>query len=415
MSEIAASFFVLYSHMRILFIAPEPFFENRGTPIAVRNMLRVIGGLGHRIDLVTYYSGENVSLPATTIYRCLKLPFRNIPIGFSPLKLLLDLLLYLVVVRRLLARRYDVIHCVEEGIYLALLAAPPKDSALCYDMDSSLSEQLTARGRTWRLFAPMFRSLEKWAIRKSTCIVTVCPALTEYARTLGGRKPIFQIEDTPVVPRESLSAERRRALREHLALGERKAVVYIGNLESYQGIDLLLKAFALVIQEKPDAALIVVGGDPRAVLAKKSVARSLGLERNVVFTGFVLPNRAAPYLSLADIVVSPRTRGTNFPMKVYSYLASGKPLLATNLPVHRQVLTRKTAFLATPTPEGLAQGIIQLLGDSSMRRSLAEAGRDFVEREYNEEAYRRKVEELYRWIAARAAARSGREAEKAPL
>lgn len=140
--------------MRILFIAPQPFFENRGTPIAVRNMLRTIGRLGHKTDLVAYHAGEDIRIPATTVYRCARLPFRSIPIGFSPLKLLLDALTYAVVVRRLMTRRYNVIHSVEEGVFLALLAPFRKNALLCYDMDSSLTEQLLARGKLWQILAP---------------------------------------------------------------------------------------------------------------------------------------------------------------------------------------------------------------------------------------------------------------------
>jgi len=393
--------------MRILFIAPEPFFENRGTPIAVRNMLRVLGGHGHRTDLVTYYAGQDVAISGAAIYRCVRLPFKNIPIGFSYLKIPLDVLTYIVVVRRLMARRYDVIHCVEEGIFLGLLAFPRGGAVLCYDMDSSLTEQLTARGKLWRMLAPILRSLEKWAIRKSTCVTAVCPALTEHVRKLAGQKHVFQIEDTPVVHLDPLSPENEMELRKKLSLGRRKVVLYIGNLERYQGIELLLQGFAHAVRKEPNCALVVVGGSGRELLIKKNFARSLGIEHHVVFTGFVPPEKAGVYLSLADVLVSPRLRGTNFPMKTYSYLASGKPLVATDIPVHTQTLSRETALLVPPTAEGLAQGIVNLLANPALGKSLSEQAKRLVEKEFSEEAYHRKVAELYRWIAAEVAARRG--------
>ncbi len=392
-----------HPRMKILFIAPQPFFENRGTPIAVRNMLLAVGKLGHETDLITYYAGQSVSIPGSRIFRCMELPFKRIPIGFSPLKLLLDPLLYAAVIRRLLARQYDVIQCVEEGIFLGLLAAPRRGAMVCYDMDSSMAEQLTARGRIWRLFAPVFRAVEGWAIRKSACIVTVCPALAEHARKVSGKRPIFQIEDVPIVHREELPAPREKELRDRFSLHGRRTVVYIGNFESYQGIDLLFKAFAVVVGREPECVLILVGGAGKEVLTKKKLARSLGIERNVLFTGFVPPEKAGVYLSLADIVVSPRVRGTNFPMKVYSYLASGKPLVATDLPVHSQILNHEIALLAPATAEGLSEGILRLLANPGLGASLAERAGRFVEKEFSDEAYQRKVAELYGWMAARAA------------
>jgi len=394
--------------MRILFIAPQPFFENRGTPIAVRNMLRVLGRLGHKTDLVTYYAGGDVSIPGTSIYRCMRLPFKNIPIGFSFLKLLLDPVLYLLVIKRLLKNRYDVIDCVEEGIFVGLLAGPRRNAVLCYDVDSSLTEQLTARGGLWRVLAPLLRFLEKWAIGKCACAVTVCPALTDHVRELSPQTPIFQIEDTPVVSQEALSARREAELREELSLVGWKTVVYIGNFESYQGIDLLLHGFARVVRKVPGCALILVGGTEREVLEKKSLTPALGIEQYVRFIGFVPPEKAGVYLSLADVLVSPRCRGTNFPMKVYSYLASGKPVVATDLPVHSQLLNGEIAVLAEPTPEGMAHGIAHLLTNPESGSSLAESAKRFVEEEFCDRAYERKVAELYRWIAAEVSRRKAK-------
>jgi glycosyltransferase involved in cell wall biosynthesis len=394
--------------MKILFIAPQPFFENRGTPIAVWNMLRVLGDLGHRTDLVTYYAGEVISIPGTVVHRCPRLPFKRIPIGFSYRKLVLDILTYLAVLRRLGTQRYDVIHCVEEGIFLGLLAFPRKSAVICYDMDSSLTEQLAARGKLWRMLAPLLSPLEKWALRKSACVVAVCPALREFARKHAGQKRIFQVEDTPVVRVGPESAEEEMELRRKLSLRDKKVVVYIGNFEAYQGIDLVLRGFAHVVQKWPHCALLIVGGMPKEVLAKKTMARRLGVEGRVVFTGFIPPEKAGAYLSLADVLVSPRTRGTNFPMKIYSYLASGKPVVATDLPVHTQTLGPDIAMMVPPTEEGLARGIGQLLDNPNLGKALSERGKHLVETQFTHEAYRRKVTELYRWIGAEVAIRRGK-------
>ena len=395
--------------MRILFIAPQPFFENRGTPIAVRNMLRALGELGHTADLVTYHAGQNVRIPGVTIYRSWRLPFKRIPIGFSFLKLLLDPLLYGAVLKRLLSKRYDVIHGVEEGIFLALLAFPRRKAIVCYDVDSSLTEQLAARGRLWRVITPLLQSLEAWAVRKSDCLVPVCPALTEHVLKLAPGKPVFQIEDTPIIRHDALSPEQELRLRRKLSLQNEKTVVYIGNFEPYQGVDLILQAFAEVVTRLPESVLIMVGGSESEVREKKRLARAFGVEPHVRFTGFVPPEKAGVYLSLADVLVSPRCRGTNFPMKVYSYLASGKPLVATDLPVHTQLLNRELAMLVPPTPRGLAEGMIHLLENPGRASQLGRAAKRFVEKEFSESAYRRRVAELYRWIGEEVSRRRGRD------
>src|SRR5205823_717097 len=102
--------------MHILMIAPEPFFEPRGTPFSEFHRIRALTALGHEVDLVTYPFGGDVSMAGLRIFRCLRPPFmRGVGIGPSLVKVPLDALLALTVVRRALTRRYDAIHSHEEG------------------------------------------------------------------------------------------------------------------------------------------------------------------------------------------------------------------------------------------------------------------------------------------------------------
>ena len=82
-------------------------------------------------------------------------------------------------------------------------------------------------------------------------------------------------------------------------------------------------------------------------------------------------------------------------MKIYSYLDSGKPVLATRLPTHTQVLDDEIAWLADPTPDAMGEGLIQLLENGSLRDRLAQAARKRVREEYCFEAYRKKLLQFY--------------------
>ena len=73
-------------------LAPEPFFEPRGTPFSEYHRIKTLVELGYRIDLVTYPIGQDVDLPNLRIYRCAKPPFvTRVAIGPSFVKILLDL------------------------------------------------------------------------------------------------------------------------------------------------------------------------------------------------------------------------------------------------------------------------------------------------------------------------------------
>src|SRR3954449_5661210 len=110
--------------MHILMIAPEPFFEPRGTPFSEFHRIRALTDLGHTVDLVTYPFGEDVSMPGLRVFRCLRPPFiRRIGIGPSFAKVPLDLALALTAMRRAMSTRYDVVHSHEEGAAIGVVLA----------------------------------------------------------------------------------------------------------------------------------------------------------------------------------------------------------------------------------------------------------------------------------------------------
>jgi hypothetical protein len=130
--------------VRILMIAPEPFFEPRGTPFSEFHRIRALTALGHEVDLVTYPIGQDVTMPGLRVFRCLRPPFvHHVKVGPSPAKVVLDALLTFTVLRRAVSARYDVVHSHEEarliGSALAMILRVPH----LYDMHSSLPQQLT--------------------------------------------------------------------------------------------------------------------------------------------------------------------------------------------------------------------------------------------------------------------------------
>jgi len=130
--------------LRILMIAPEPFFEPRGTPFSEFHRIRALTTLGHQVDLVTYPFGQDVTMRGLRVFRCLRPPFvRSVRVGPSLVKIPLDALLALTALRRGLSGRYDAIHSHEEGGVIGVLLAAVLRVPHLYDMHSSLTQQLT--------------------------------------------------------------------------------------------------------------------------------------------------------------------------------------------------------------------------------------------------------------------------------
>jgi glycosyltransferase involved in cell wall biosynthesis len=181
------------------------------------------------------------------------------------------------------------------------------------------------------------------------------------------------------------------ALRTELNLLPLPVVLYSGNFEPYQGVDLLLEAAGSVAE----AQFVFMGGEPREIEALRSRARINGAAERCRFSGKRPPAELPLFLAASDLLVSPRCRGANTPFKIYSYLASGKPLVATRIPTHTQLLDDSMAFLVEPTAEGLAAGIRLALSEPQDALARAARGRELIEREYSRSRYLEKVGRAY--------------------
>jgi glycosyltransferase involved in cell wall biosynthesis len=175
-------------------------------------------------------------------------------------------------------------------------------------------------------------------------------------------------------------------------------IMYVGNLEPYQGIDLLLDSFALVLEKSDQASLVIIGGDPADIQAYRHKCEQLGITHNVHWVGPKPVEELPLYLSQADILVSPRIKGVNTPMKLYSYLGSGKATLVTQLPTHTQLVNQDVAMLAAPEPVDFAEAMVQLMQDAVLRQKLGAAGKALIEENYSHKAFCNRLNGLLDWL-----------------
>lgn len=381
--------------MRILLLAPHPFFQQRGTPIAERMLLEVLAGHGHEIDVLTFHEGEDVHIPGCRFRRIPALPFvRGIQPGFSLKKLASDAVMLLACLRMVRRGRYDVVHAVEESAFMGLLARRLFRVPYVYDMDSGLARQMIDKFPRLARVRRILERFERAAVRGSVGTLAVCRSLEDHARACLPDGVVARIEDV------SLLADHGSEV-DDLPEGDGPIAMYVGNLQRYQGIDLLLEAFRHTASELPEARLVVIGGDPGSIAHYRRRCAELGLAEAVLFLGPRPVERLGAYLKRATALVSPRIFGENTPMKVYSYLDSGRPVLATRLPTHTQVLTDEVALLVEPAAEPMGRALAELLRDRSLQERLAAAARDLTQREFTPQAFEGKLLRFYDSIAER--------------
>lgn len=356
---------------RGLIVAPQPVYEDRGTPIALRQVMQALSELGHEADVLTFPMGRSLPFPGIEWHRVPNpLGIRHVPVGFSFRKLALDVLLVRALVRRLAETEYDWIHGVEEAAFAAVLAARKRGIPVLYDMQSSIPQQLESHP-LFRFGAVQngLRRCEAWLLERADLVIA-SPGLAPYVDRVAPGASCCEWRFPGVAP--FVDDGEREGLRRELDLVAADPVVmYCGTFEPYQGLPILIDAAALVHETAPRCRFVLLGGDQRTGRELERRAERLGLDGRMMFLPRQPRERVWAYLSLADIAVSPRCYGDNLPLKIHDYMAMGLPIVATEIPAHTTALDRGCAELVPPTAAGLANGILELLGDPTRAATIA--------------------------------------------
>lgn len=382
----------------VLIVAPQPFYQDRGTPIALRHVLEALVELGFELTLLTFPVGEPVEMEGLEIFRCSNpLGIRSVPVGFSVRKVVLDHALTAALWRTLRRGNFACIHAVEEMALPAIAMGQRFGIPVVYDMQSSLPEQL--RDHPLLGLPPsqaLLRRAETWMIRNADYVVS-STGLAErvLSRSTSGRHrdwvfpgPEFVVKATAV-----------DRLRRRLNISSRGAIVlYTGNFEEYQGVELLLEAIPGVLRVRPDVVFLLVGAQdrddfrlPARAGVPEAAVRVLKRQRR---------DSLAALYELADVLVSPRVAGSNVPLKIFDYLANRGVIVATDIAAHRTVLNDDRAVLVDPSPEGLADGILQVLGRPELADLLRTSADAFREANLTWDSFVESVRDIYQKVGA---------------
>jgi glycosyltransferase involved in cell wall biosynthesis len=388
---------------RVLLIAPQPFFRVTGTPISVLMMCRALTEGGYQVELLTLPQGDDVAMPGLVVRRVPRLPgIADVPVGFSAGKLLYNLVIAGTLLACLWPPRIQLVHAIEEAAFYAVPLARLMGVPGIVDLDSDLAQQLHDHGsRLARLLAAPAARLRRTALRHATAALTVAPRGSEIVRAESPRTPVFEIGDIPIKGAGRRPHPKRMArYRAELGLEGRRLLVYTGNYDRRQGLVELVQAMPAVIRRHPAAALLVVGGEAAGVRALQAEVDRHGLGAAVRLIGPRPPETMAEYMGMAEALVSPRLEPYTTPLKLFSYMASGRPIVATDLPTHTQILDETMAILVPPTAAGLSAGLLRALDDPAAAAVLGERARLRVRR-HSFAAFKRRLLRAYGTILAR--------------
>lgn len=354
--------------LRILMLAPTPFFADRGCHVRILEEARALQRRGHQVLVVTYHLGRD--LPDIATVRTPRIPwYRKLAAGPSWHKPYLDLLLFFSAWRAARAFRPDILHAhLHEGAFVAAFLKPLLRRPLLFDCQGSLCGELLDHNffRRGSLLHRLFAALEGWITRRADAIVTSStataealmrdfPAVAERVRALPDAVDVEAFSPAP----------RSAELARKLGLPAGKTIIaYLGALTTYQGVDLLLEAIARLRRRRSDFHLLLMGY-PEVEYRRQ--VETLGIGEVVTLPGRIDYRRAAEYLALADLAVSPKLSTSEANGKLLNYMACGLPCVAFDNRINRELLGEFGSYARRGDADELLVRLEELLDDGAGR------------------------------------------------
>jgi glycosyltransferase involved in cell wall biosynthesis len=375
-------------------VAACPFPAARGTPIRIYRIADELGRRGHDVDVVTYHLGATAEDMAFGIHRIanIKTYQRQSP-GPSYQKLaLLDPLLAVKLIRLVRNRQYNILHAHHvEGLLAALPAHLLFRIPLVFDAHTLLESELPyyrmglSRGILKRIGRVMDARLPKHADH----IIAVSEEIHTAFTSKSGIAP-HKISIIPNGVEEDFFEVGSRPASGCSHPGPR--LVYAGNLSTYQGIDLLLRAFAKARRKKPDLWLEILTDD--TFHAYESMAKALGVRDSIEITNSTLEELPG-HLAAADVAVTPRTECGGLPQKLLNYMAAGCPVVSFSGSA-KHLLHEHTALIVTNhNVDAFADAVLRLVSDKELAGRLAANARAFVRTELSWSRTAECIETVY--------------------
>ncbi len=389
---------------RVAIVAACPFPTLQGSQLLIRKLAEGLRGRGHDPVVVTYAEGLEAAGPVRRIPR---LPgLRALGSGPRAAKLVLDAALLLRLLHVLERESIEVMHAHNyEAALIGLAARRLTGVPLIYHSHNALAEELPTyfRSRTARRLAHVAGAVaDREVPRRADHCIAICRELVGFLRARGVDEEAIEMIAPGGSPEEfpACSAAELATIRARFGFGERPVLLYTGNLDGYQNLELLLASIAIVRRTVGDALLVLAThATPRDLPPH---LRRLPAGVRLVTAGDFATVR--DLIQVADLALCPRREWSGFPMKLLNYMAAAKAVVVSAGSAKAVRHGVSGLVVDDDGPDAYAAAVLTLLSDPTRRRLLGTAARRTVEDEYGWERVIDQVEATYHTVLQRRAA-----------
>lgn len=378
---------------RVLMIAPTPYFADRGCHVRILEQARALQAMGCEVQICTYHLGQDQAGILT--HRTPNLPWYNkLSAGPSWHKIYIDALLLFKTWRVARSFRPHVIHGhLHEGAAIGWVVGRLLGIPVVGDFQGSLSGELEAHEflKAKSLFYRFVAHNEGWIDRLPDVAIASCDDVAQELRERFHVPNVLLALDG--VDTQTFRPGLDTRDLESLVPTGRRAVVYLGLLTHYQGVDHLLEAVPRVLARVPEAYFLIMGYQNEDHYRQK--ARELGVIDDVAFPGRIDYAQAARHLLLGEVAVGPKISTTESNGKLYNYMGCALPTVAFDTPPSREILGDLGVYAPRGDAAALADRIAGLLEQPDMARRLGLALRQRVEENFSWRHTARQIGKAY--------------------
>ena len=393
--------------MNILFVHEVDWLNK--VVFEIHNLSEALSLLGHQVYAVDYenkwtrkgffdlgslktkeFDGVSRALPAASV--CLRHPgFIKIP-GLS--RLSVSFTQYLEIQRTIREKNIDVIMLYSvptSGLQTIHIAKRFGIPVVFRSID--ILHQLVP----YSALRPAVRFLERQIYSKVDAISAVTPNHSRYVISMGAAESKVRLLLLPIDTSIFHPSIDCSEIRQKWGLSAKdQVIVFIGTLFEFSGLDGFIRQFPRVTEEIPEAKLLIVGDGPQRLKLERIITE-LGLERQVIITGFQPYQTMPQYISLATVCINPflNTDATKdiFPGKIVQYIACGKATVATPLLGITTLLPDESrGVIYADTAGDIASKVVDLLKSAERRQQLGQAGVNYVKQVHDQQKIANQLE-----------------------
>jgi glycosyltransferase involved in cell wall biosynthesis len=392
-----------YDSSKVLMIVPTPFFSDRGCHVRILEEARALADTGIDTVIVTYHLGtdpDTLQIERIPIVRW----YTRTEAGATWGKIYLDIRLFWQAIRVTWRFRPNIIHAhLHEGALLGIALGYLFKLPVLFDCQGSLTDELAAHGfirpKSWleRFFLRLERAIYRRvdAIISSGLISSPDNFLTRLCPPSQQRFEFLDWVDTtrfsPARP------EQRQARQAELGLPTDRIIgVFLGLLEPYQGIDILLEAFPAVLAENSQIHLLIIGFPHQARYEQK--AKTIGIFNRTTFSGRVPYGHIPAYLQAADFAIAPKYSPSEANGKLFNFMAAGLATVAFDTSLNRQILGDAGMYAGYKDGSALAKAIVSLAADPAERTRRGANLRQRAELFFSSQGRGEELRRIYRQV-----------------